>query len=57
MRPKPAFDFTEQTRDHIGEMRPGFTYQVAWKDVGTLGFGVQKPHYRKRTLMPGRRPA
>jgi iron complex outermembrane recepter protein len=50
---QPAFVYSEQTRDHIGEMRPGFTYQLAWKDVGTLGFGAQKPIYRKRTLAPG----
>ena len=54
--PEPAFVFTEQTRDHIGETRPGFSYQMAWKDVGTLGFGVQKPAYRKRTVVPGQAP-
>ena len=51
--PQPAFAFTAQTPDHIGEIRPGFSYQVAWKDLGTLGFGLQKPIYRKRTLVPG----
>ena len=54
--PEPQFRYTEQTHDHIGEMRPGFSYQLAWKDVGTLGFGVQKPIYRKRTLTPGTAP-
>ena len=50
---QPNFAYTAQTPDHIGEIRPGFSYQVAWKDVGTLGFGLQKPTYRKRTLSPG----
>ena len=50
---QPAFVYTAQTPDHIGETRPGFSYQVAWKDVGSLSFGVQKPAYHKRTLVPG----
>jgi iron complex outermembrane receptor protein len=54
--PEPAFAFTAQTPDHIGEIRPGFSYQVAWKDLGTLGFGLQKPIYRKHTSVPGAPP-
>ena len=53
---KPAFAFTAQTPDHIGEIRPGFSYQVAWKDLGTLGFGLQKPFYHKHTSVPGAPP-
>ena len=54
--PEPGFHYTGQTRDHIGEIRPGFSYQLAWQDVGTLGFGVQKPIYRKRSVTPGTPP-
>ena len=54
---KPDFVYSAQTPDHIGEIRPGFSYLMAWKNVGTLGFGVQKPNYRKRTLVPGEPPA
>jgi iron complex outermembrane receptor protein len=50
---KPDFGFSEQTHDHIGELRPGFTYQLSWINRGTLSFGVQKPHYKKRTVIPG----
>ena len=53
---EPAFIHTAQTPDHIGEIRPGFSYLMAWKDVGSLGFGVQKPIYRKHTLVPGAPP-
>ena len=50
--PQPLFVYTGQTHDHIGEIRPGFSYQLAWTDRGTLTFGAQKPIYRKRTVTP-----
>lgn len=54
--PQPAFAYSAQTPDHIGEIRPGFSYQLGWKDHGTLTFGAQNPHYHKRTLVPGAPP-
>ncbi len=51
--PNPAFNFSAQTHDHIDEIRPGLSYQVTWTNWGTLNFGVQKPHYKKRTEIPG----
>jgi iron complex outermembrane recepter protein len=50
---KPDFALSAQTHDHIDEIRPGFTYQLAWNTWGTLSFGVQNPHYKKRTEVPG----
>ncbi len=54
--PKPDFQYSTQTIDHIGELTPGLSYQVSWKDVGIIGVGVQKPHYRKRSLVSGTAP-
>ena len=50
---RPDFNFSAQTHDHIDEVRPGLTYQLAWDRWGTLSFGVQKPHYKKRIEVPG----
>lgn len=54
--PKPSFQYSAQTFDHIGELTPGLSYQLSWKDVGIIGLGVQKPHYRKRSLVAGIAP-
>ena len=50
--PMPAFVFSAQTHDHIDEIRPGLSYQMGWRNWGTLNFGVQVPHYKKRTEIP-----
>jgi iron complex outermembrane receptor protein len=51
--PRPAFGFSQQTHDHVDEIRPGISYQLGWKNWGTLSVGVQKPHYKKRVEVPG----
>lgn len=55
--PQPAFQYTAQTHDHVSETVPGFSYQLAWQDLGILGVSLQNPQYRKRTLIPGAAPA
>jgi iron complex outermembrane receptor protein len=50
---QPVFQYGAQTLDHISEMTPGLSYQLSWKDVGIVGFSVQKPHYHKRSLVGG----
>ena len=55
--PLPVFHYTAQTYDHIDEMTLGLSYQVAWKGLGVLGLGIQRPNYLKKTLIPGSLPA
>ena len=55
--PEPEILFTQQTHDHIRNITPGLSYQVAWQDVGILGLSIQKPQYRRDTLSPGLPPA
>lgn len=50
---EPKFQYTAQTRDHIATTTPGFSYQLAWDGVGSLGVGVEKPNYRKNTHNSG----
>lgn len=55
--PKPNFQYTTQTREHISELTPGLSYEVSWKNVVLVGVSIQKPQYRMRTLVPGVAPA
>jgi iron complex outermembrane receptor protein len=55
--PRPDFHFSPQNHDHVQQTTFGFSYQLAWKGLGVLGLGVQKPTYHKRTLIPGQQPA
>jgi iron complex outermembrane receptor protein len=54
--PEPEFHYSDQIRDHASQLTLGFTYQMAWKNIGELGLGIQKASYRKRTLVPGQAP-
>jgi iron complex outermembrane receptor protein len=54
---RPDFHFSPQIRDHVEQTTIGFSYQLAWKGLGVLGLGVQRPSYHKRTLIPGQQPA
>jgi iron complex outermembrane recepter protein len=51
--PKPDFQFSAQSHDHIEETIPGLSYQLVWKSLGALGISIQKPHYTNGTAIPG----
>lgn len=55
--PEPAFEFGEQTRDLVRQWTAGLAYEGRWRDVGELGFSVQRTDYRKRIEQPGLDPA
>lgn len=51
--PPPAFVFGEQTRDRTRQWTGGLAYDGRWRNVGELGFSLQKTDYRKRLHKPG----
>jgi iron complex outermembrane receptor protein len=51
--PRPQFDFGPISRDHVRQLIYGGAYDVRWKAVGELGFGISGTDYRKSTITPG----
>lgn len=53
---EPAYRFSEQTRDRTRQWSGGLAYDGRWRDIGEVGFSVQKSDYRKHldkpTLLP-----
>lgn len=49
----PAFIFSEQTHDRTRQWTGGVAYDGRWRNVGELGFSVQKTDYRKQLKLPG----
>lgn len=51
--PQPHFVFGEQTRDRTRQWTGGVAYDGRWRNVGEIGFSLQKTDYRKRLQKPG----
>jgi iron complex outermembrane receptor protein len=51
--PQPHFAFGEQTRDRTRQWTGGVAYDGRWRNVGEIGFSLQKTDYRKRLQKPG----
>ncbi|MCC2957608.1 TonB-dependent receptor [Massilia sp. IC2-477] len=51
--PKPEFRFGPQTRDRTRQTTTGVAYEGRWRDLGEIGFGLQKTDYRKALHKPG----
>jgi iron complex outermembrane receptor protein len=51
--PQPDFVFGEQTRDRTRQWTGGVAYDGRWREVGEIGFSLQKTDYRKRLRKPG----
>lgn len=52
-RPAPVETFTEKTRDRVKQKTFGLGYELRWRKLGELSFGVQKTNYTKRVDDPG----
>lgn len=50
--PEPAYRFSEQTRDRTRQWSAGLAYDGRWRDIGEVGFSLQKTDYRKRLAQP-----
>jgi len=50
--PAPNFVFGEQTRDRTRQWTGGLAYDGHWRNVGEIGFSLQKTDYRKRLQKP-----
>ena len=51
-RPMPAETFGPKTHDKIDQKTFGLGYELRWKDLGELSFGVQKTDYTKHVDDP-----
>jgi len=51
--PQPTFVFGEQTSDRTRQWTGGAAYDGRWREVGEIGFSLQKTDYRKRLQKPG----
>ncbi|HEX7872901.1 MAG TPA: TonB-dependent receptor [Sphingobium sp.] len=51
--PEPDFQYGERTREHVRQVTPGLAYELRWKDIGSVGLGVQRALYRKDVAVPG----
>lgn len=51
-RPEPVETFGAKTRDRVEQKTLGLGYELRWRDVGELSFGVQKSDYAKRVVDP-----
>lgn len=51
-RPMPAETFGPKTRDRVNQTTFGLGYELRWKGIGELSFGVQKTNYSKRVDDP-----
>jgi len=51
--PRPAFVFGPQTRDRTRQWTGGVAYDGRWRNVGEVGFSLQKTDYSKRLRKPG----
>ena len=51
--PQPNFVFGPQTRDRTRQWTGGVAYDGRWRDVGEVGFSLQKTDYSKRLRKPG----
>lgn len=49
---KPAFRFSEQTRDGVKHLTGGLSYTLAWGEFLTYSAGVQRTHYKKSVHAP-----
>ena len=54
---EPAFRFGPQTRDRTRQHTAGVAYEGRWRELGEVGFGIQKTDYRKELHKPGLGPA
>lgn len=52
-RPEPVLTFGAKTRDRVKQTTFGLGYELRWREVGELSFGVQKSDYSKRVDDPG----
>lgn len=50
--PRPTFDFGPLSHDQVKQMTYGVAYDMRWKALGELGFGVSRTNYRKATVTP-----
>ncbi len=50
---EPAFRFGPQTRDRTRQRTAGIAYDGRWRELGEIGFGIQKTDYRKALHKPG----
>ena len=55
--PRPAFRFTNQSRDRVRQLTAGVAYEGNWNGIGQIGIGIQKTRYRKTFDEPGNAPA
>lgn len=51
-RPMPAETFGPKTHDQVDQLTFGLGYELRWKGIGELSFGVQKTDYSKRVEDP-----
>lgn len=51
-RDMPVETFGPKTQDRIKQKTFGLGYELRWKDIGELSFGVQKTNYQKRVTDP-----
>lgn len=51
-RAAPIEAFGAKTHDHVRQTTYGLGYELRWRDVGELSFGVQKTRYSKRVEDP-----
>ncbi len=50
--PKPAFSFGPLSYDHARQGTAGVAYNLFWKNIGEVGFGVQKTFYHRELQQP-----
>jgi iron complex outermembrane receptor protein len=51
-RPEPVETFGPKTRDKVEQKTFGLGYELRWRDIGEMSFGVQKTDYRKNVDDP-----
>ena len=49
---EPDFTLGEQTRDQVRQLSGGVGYDMRWRDVGEIGFSVQRTDYSKSVERP-----
>ncbi|HEX8193369.1 MAG TPA: TonB-dependent receptor [Allosphingosinicella sp.] len=50
--PEPDFAVGPQTRDSVRQLSAGLGYDMRWRNVGELGFSVQRTDYTKSVQTP-----
>lgn len=51
--PRPTFDFSAPSRDHVRQWSAGLAYEGLWDKVGELSLGLSKTDYSKTVMLPG----